>query len=174
MTFRGALQVHHVDELLSRLEDGVIVVVEKEVRDGVGPSETAFLIEGNSQRAVSGSHLEQGKIPAELFFNVADQGHTITVPLAFRLHCDVLDLQETAALVCDHALGLHASVVQNEHPAPGQVGFDHLGLLVRKQEQGHIRSFFLMNFVNLHVRQSSFNLIDKKSIRMKHAKVNKI
>src|SRR5699024_3425621 len=110
----------------------------------------AGFIEGDSQRTVPCSHLQDLISSPVCFIQKADHLSSISPSLAFRRYSQIFDLQDSVSLVCNYALCFHSVILEDVHCSPLQITVDHVFLLIGQKKQ--IQIFF---FIFLHTADTA-------------------
>lgn len=74
MLANALLQVHHIDKLPSVLDDGMVIVVDKEVRHPMRERETAVFVEADGRRDIARTNLQRVVGAAIVTLDKGDKG----------------------------------------------------------------------------------------------------
>ena len=145
-------QVDHVHQLLSVLDDGMIIVVHKEVLHPVGANKAAFFVEAKGRGALARAH-KQGRALEVLavVHNMMNETSAIAPALGFGSCRKVLDLEDAFALPGHNADGLHIGITEGKHGSPVEIALNHVHLLVCQEQQiGKLELLFFGNGDEMH------------------------
>ena len=136
---KAATQDHHDLEQHAAFDDGMLVVIGKEVRNAVRERKAALFVERERQRAFARSDLQDLKAPCVLAVQKLDDGAPVSPALILRPHGQVLDFEHAVALVRDDTFGAHEPVLfEHPHRAALKVAIEHPLVLVGEQQQGQV------------------------------------
>lgn len=139
---KAATQDHHVLEQHAAFDDGMLVVIGKEVRNAVRERKAALFVERERQRAFARSDRQDLKAPCVLAVQKLDDGAPVSLALILRPHGQVLDFEHAVALVRDDAFGAHEPVLF-EHPDRAALDgpIEHPPIFVGEQQQVQVCLF---------------------------------